>query len=210
MVISYIYSADLLLILQSTSFPAIWQDLDLSWSCGWYLVGNFEIQQSMHTKYNMLSGFFHWISKSMPARYLNRTLILSLLPQWCTSEPATECNLTMETQHSEVLHLSLSDAPEEQVCFEPLGWSATLWTMYFVYESRVMFLLISYHFGGIMKEVTVPIGHRQRLGRGSHPGKSWRFQRFGNPGQFLAARFLKALVCSPDAPRSRPSSTNFK
>jgi hypothetical protein len=87
----------------------------------------------------------------------------------------------METQYSQVLHLSLSDAPEEQVCFEFLGWSATLWTMYFVYESRVMFLLFSYHFGGIMKEFTVPIGHKQRLGRGSHLGKSWRFQRLVPP-----------------------------
>jgi hypothetical protein len=69
----------------------------------------------------------------------------------------------METQHSEVLHLSLSDAPDEQICFEFLGWSATLWTMYFVYESRVIFLLISFHIGGIVKEVTVPIGYRQRL-----------------------------------------------
>ena len=66
--------------------------------------------------------------KSIPASFVNWTLILSLLPQRCTSEP--EGDLTMEIQHPEVLHLSLSDASEELVCFEFLGWSTTLWTMF--------------------------------------------------------------------------------
>jgi hypothetical protein len=70
----------------------------------------------------------------------------------------------METQHSEVLHLSLSDAPEEQVCFEFLDRGAQLFGPCISFTSLELFPpLISFHIGGIMKEVTVPIGHRQRL-----------------------------------------------